>query len=200
MKKHLVVIVFILSSTFLFSQVKFGFKGGVNYNFSGNITEVINSGDIIDVTHGANNKAGFHLGIWTRFGLAGFSLRPELVYTEIKNEYQLNSSTTLKTKKIDIPILLDKKFGPLHLFGGPSFQYILKSNFKTTDIGSVNFNKFSLGTQVGVGLEFGNFGIDARWEKGFSNNLTAILISSLSNLNLDNRPNQIIFSVSYNLL
>ena len=174
----------------------------MNYNYAGNITEIVNAGGgaITDITHGSKNKAGFHIGIWTRFGLGGFNLRPELVFTEIKSQFDLNSGTTLKTQKIDIPILFDRKFGPLHIFGGPAFQYLLSSDFKTSDIGSIDFNKLSLGTQVGLGLEFGNFGIDARWEKGFSNNLTAVLISSTTNLNLDNRPNQIIFSVSYNLL
>jgi len=203
MNKQFLLLVALCFFTFTgFSQVKFGVKGGVNYNFAGNITEVTGAvgGGFTDITHGSKDKAGFHLGIWSRFKFVGFSLRPEIVYTELKNQYQLNSKTKLKTKKLDIPILFDKKFGPLHVFAGPSFQYILTTKFKTSDIGGVDFNKFTLGTQLGLGLEFGNLGIDARWEKGFSNNLTALLIASSTKLSLDNRPNQIVFSVSYNLL
>ena len=204
MKKQILILVLTFISVTVFSQAKFGIKGGMNYNFAGNITEVVNAagGGITDITHGSKDKAGFHFGLWGRFSLAGFNLRPELVYTEIKSQYQLDATlTNLKTRKLDIPVLLDKKIlGPLHIFGGPSFQYILKSDFKTSDIGNIDFNKFSLGTQVGLSLDLGNFGVDARWEKGFANNLNAIIISSLTNLNLDNRPNQIIFSVSYNLL
>jgi len=204
MKKQILILALSIISVTAFSQAKFGIKGGVNYNFAGNITEVSGSAGsaITDITHGSKDKAGFHFGIWSRFKLAGFNLRPELVYTEIKNQYQFDATpTNLKTKKIDIPILLDKKIlGPLHIFGGPSFQYILKSDFKTSDIGNMDFNKFTLGTQVGLSLDLGNFGVDARWEKGFANNLNAIILSSVTNLNLDNRPNQIIFSVSYNLL
>ena len=205
-KKHFLLITLALSTSLMFSQFRFGVKGGLNYNFAGNITEVIaaTGGGFTDITHGSKDKAGFHLGIWSSFELAGFRLRPEIVYTEIKSQYQfdaLSSSANLKTKKLDIPILIDKKIiGPLHILAGPSFQYILKSDFKTSDIGGIDVNKFSLGTQVGLALEFENLGIDVRWEKGFSNNLNAILISSLTNLNLDNRPNQIIFSISYNLL
>ncbi len=194
-KNLLLFIVVAFLSAQSFSQFKFGVKGGLNYNFAGNITEVNHSN-----VFSSENKAGFHLGLWSRFSLVGFGLRPEIVYSELKSQYQLSSRTTLKTRKIDIPVLLDKKLGPLHFFGGPAFQYFLTSDFKTSDIGSVDFNKFTLGTQVGLGLEFGNLGVDARWEKGFSNNLTAVLISSTTNLNLDNRPNQIIISVYYNLL
>jgi len=185
-----------------FSQVKFGVKGGLNYNFAGNITEVVNAvgGGFTDITHGSNNKAGYHLGIWSRFKLVGFAIRPEIIYTELKTKYQLNSNTKLKTKKLDIPILFDKKFGPIHLLAGPSFQYILTSEFKTSEIGNVDFNKFTLGTQIGLGVQIGDVGVDVRWEKGFSNNLTALLIASSTKLSLDNRPNQIIFSMSYNLL
>jgi len=203
MKKQFLLLAALCFFTFNgFSQVKFGIKGGLNYNFAGNITEVVNAvgGGFTDITHGSKNKAGFHLGIWSRFKFASFAIRPEIVYTELKTRYQLNSNTKLKTKKIDIPILFDKKFGPIHIFAGPSFQYILTSEFKTNDIGSVDFNKFTLGTQLGLGVELGNIGIDARWEKGFSNNLTALLIASSTKLSLDNRPNQIVFSVSYNLL
>jgi len=201
MKKQILILALTFISVTVFSQAKFGIKGGMNYNFAGNITEVVNAagGSITDITHGSKDKAGFHFGIWSRFSLVGFNLRPEIVYTEIKSQYQFDATpTNLKTRKIDIPILFDKKLGPLHIFAGPSFQYILTSDFKTSDIGNIDFNKFSLGTQVGLGLEFGNFGVDARWEKGFANNLNAILLSSV--LNLDNRPNQIIFSVYYNLL
>ena len=203
-KQNLILIAFTIISITAFSQAKFGIKGGVNYNFAGNITEVSGAAGtgFTDIIHGSKDKAGYHLGIWGRFSLAGFNLRPELVYTEIKNQYQFDATpTNLKTKKLDIPVLLDKKIlGPLHVFGGPSFQYILKSDFKTNDIGNIDFNKFTLGTQVGLSLDLGNLGVDVRWEKGFSNNLNAILISSLTNLNLDNRPNQLIFSLSYNLL
>lgn len=203
MKRYFLIIVVLCLFNFNgFSQIKFGIKGGLNYNFAGNITEVINAtgGGFTDITHGAKNKAGFHLGLWSRFKFVGFAIRPELIYTELKTKYQLSSKTKLKTKKIDIPILFDKKFGPLHLFAGPSFQYILTTEFKTSDIGGVDFNKFTLGTQLGLGIQFGDVEIDARWEKGFSNNLTALLIASSTRLSLDNRPNQIIFSVSYNLL
>lgn len=194
-KKILLLIAVALISAQSFSQFKFGVKGGLNFNFAGDITEVANNS-----VFSSDNKAGYHFGIWSRFSFAGFGLRPEIIYTELKSQYRLSSATVFKTKKIDIPVLFDKKLGPLHLFAGPSFQYILQSDFKTSDIGSVDFDKFTLGTQVGFGLEFGNLGVDARWEKGFSNNLTAILISSTTHLNLDNRPNQIILSVFYNLL
>lgn len=189
----IIVVIFISSNSF--SQFKFGVKGGLNYNFAGNVTEVGNSN-----IFSADNKAGFHLGLWSRISFLGFGLQPEIVYTEFKSKYQLSSRTTLKTKKIDIPVLFDKKLGPIHLFAGPAFQLILNSDFKSSDIGNVDYNKFTLGTQVGLGLEIGNVGVNARWEKGFSNNLTGILISSSTNLNLDNRPNQIILSLHYNLL
>jgi len=197
MNKKILLLVLLVLLTFTgFSQFKFGFKGGMNYNYAGKLLE--GGSNIIS----SENKAGFHFGIWSRIKFVGFAIRPEVVYTQLKNQYQLQSSpnTNLKTKKIDIPVLLDKKYGPLHIFLGPSFQYILTSKFNSSDVSNAEFNKFTLGTQVGLGLEFGNIAFDARWEKGFSNNLTAILIQSTTNISLDNRPNQVILSFSYNLL
>jgi len=121
MKKQILLffaVIFLSSQGF--SQFKLGVKGGLNYNFAGNITEAGSSN-----VFSSENKAGFHLGLWSRFSIVGFGLRPEIVYTELKSQYQLSSRTTLKTKKIDSPVLFDQKLGPLHVFAGPAFQLIL---------------------------------------------------------------------------
>jgi len=188
---------------FGYSQLSYGIKGGVNYNFGGKLTELASTTNNLsaDVLHGAKNKAGFHVGFWlkTKF-ILGLSLRPELVYTQLKNEYSVNQGVNLTTQKLDLPILIDTKIiGPLHFFVGPSIQYILKSKFNSSDIKNINGDDFTVGMQLGTGLQLGNLGLDVRWEKGISNKLTAQKISSLTNLKVDNRPNQIIFSASIKL-
>ena len=97
---------------------------------------------------------------------------------------------------MDIPLLIGTKIiGPLHIYGGPSFQYILNSDFSVSEIDNVKTNDFSVGLQLGTGLEIGRLGVDVRWEKGFNNDLEATFPGT--NISLDNRPNQIIFGISY---
>jgi hypothetical protein len=178
------------------AQIDFGIKGGVNYN-SESIKE---TGQ--DVFSGAKSKTGYHAGIWLRFKLpvVGFYIRPELVYTNLENEvfYKTAAKTTTHTfQKIDIPVLLGKKiFGIGNVYIGPSFQYILDSDFSISDISSVDSKGFTMGLQFGGGVEFGKLGIDVRWERAFSG-IESSLASTLGNVNYDTRINQIIVGLSY---
>lgn len=198
----LTLLAITLTSGLLFAQnIDVGIKGGVNYNFGGDLSEVTSEvgNNATNVLSGADNKAGFHLGLWSRIHFLGLYLRPEINYTQLNNSYYNSNadvSTDFKTKKIDVPILLGTKIiGPVHIYAGPSLQYIAKSDFSQSEFNSLNTNDFSVGLQIGTGVELGRFGLDVRWEKGFSNDLDGKLGDT--NINVDNRPNQIIFGLAY---
>ncbi|MGB1284657.1 MAG: outer membrane beta-barrel protein, partial [Polaribacter sp.] len=173
-------------------------KAGINYN-SSTFSDVKN-----DVFSGAKSKTGYHAGVWLRFKIpvVGFYIRPELVYTNLENEvlYTTTSTTTTYSfQKIDIPVLLGKKiFGIGNVYIGPSFQYILDSDFNISDIPDVEGDGFTVGLQFGGGVELGKLGIDVRWERAFSD-IESSFLSGTTNINFDTRVNQIIISLSYRL-
>ncbi len=179
------------------AQINFGVKGGLNYN-SNSIKNV--SEDVFD---GAESKTGYHAGVWLRFKLpiVGFYVRPELVYTNLKNEvvYKFSGATTAYSfQKIDIPVLIGKKvFGIGNVFIGPSFQYILASDFEISDISNVDSKGFTMGLQFGGGVEFGKLGVDVRWERAFSGIESTFARASGTDVNFDTRINQIILGLSY---
>lgn len=199
-------IILILCLAFSFgqitsAQIAFGVKGGLNYN-SNSIKEV--SSDVFD---GAKSKTGYHAGIWLRFKIPviGFYLRPELVYTNLANEVSYNNSmakavTTYNFQKIDIPVLFGKKiFGIGNLYAGPSFQYILDSDFGLSEITDVKTDGFTAGIQFGGGIELGKLGIDIRWERAFSGVKSTLRKITGDNINFDTRVNQVIIGLSYKL-
>jgi hypothetical protein len=199
MKKIILILCLTLGlSQASIAQLDFGVKGGLNYN-SNSIKEVQS-----DVFSGAKSKTGYHAGVWLRFKLPilGFYVRPELVYTNLENEvfYKFAAKTTSYSfQKIDIPILLGKKiFGIGNVFIGPSFQYILASNFEISDISTVDADGFTMGLQFGGGVEFGKLGIDLRWERAFSGIESTFLAGAIER-NFDTRINQIIIGLSYKL-
>ncbi|MBJ2175580.1 PorT family protein [Aureibaculum sp. A20] len=205
-KLVLTLLTLTLTSSLVFAQkIDFGLKGGLNYNFGGDLSEVVSEvgSNAENLISGADNKAGFHLGLWSRIHFLGLYLRPEINYTQLNNSYSNpdeNVNTDFKTKKIDIPILLGTKIiGPVHVFAGPSIQYITKSDFSQSEFENITTDDFSIGLQIGTGLELGRFGLDVRWEKGFSNDLKGDLDNGVLNtgIEVDNRPNQIIFGLSY---
>jgi len=186
------------------AQLQFGLKGGVNYN-SDSFESVSN-----DVLNGAKTKTGIHTGLWLRAKLPviGFYIRPEIVYTELNNSVNYESpfsapkTTDFKFRKIDVPVLIGKKFlGIGNVFAGPSFQYILSSDFELNDLREVSSESFSLVIQLGAGIELGRLGIDLRWERGLSKTETVFVDNTIfdSNFNFDKRVSQIIFGISYKL-
>lgn len=196
-------IILVLCLTFGFSQLSnaqldFGVKGGINYN-SNSIKE---TGQ--DVFDGAKSKTGYHAGIWLRLKIpvVGLYVRPELVYTNLENEvlYKTTGSTTsYNFQKIDIPVLLGKKvFGIGNVFVGPSFQYLLSSDFSLNDIGDVKGDGFTVGLQFGGGIEIGNLGLDIRVERGF-NGIESTFLNGTTNIDFDTRVNQVIIGLSYKL-
>lgn len=203
MKKVLIAFALIIGlSQTTEAQLQVGLKAGVNYN-SDSFKDVSN-----DVLDGAKSKTGYHAGIWFRAKLPiiGLYLRPEIIYTELKNEVTydnllVRTPTDFKFSKIDVPVLLGKKiFGIGNIFAGPSFQYILSSDFGLNDLTEISTSNFSLGIQMGGGIEFGRLGIDVRWERSLTNAEARFVDNNISsNVNFDTRVNQIIFGVSYRL-
>jgi hypothetical protein len=181
------------------AQIQFGVKAGINYNDNGDLKL---SNVVSNTVEGADAKSGFHAGVWFRgkLPIIGLYLRPEIVYTQVKSEYLYKGfSASYDFKKIDVPVLLGKKFfGVVNLFVGPSFQYVLSTDFGLNTVNEVSLDKFSLGLQSGFGLEFGKLGVDVRWERGLSSS-EASFADGVGNFTIDNRTNQIILGVSYRL-
>ena len=202
MRKILLAIC-MLAATVAFSQSKnaIGIRAGLNYSSNGDLRlqDVINAGE--DIVQGADSRVGFHFGFYGKINISKFYLRPEIVYTRTNSEFE---NVDYNVQKIDLPVLLGYKLiGPLSVFAGPSFQYIIDNDLELSDInlGDVE-NDFSVGLNIGVGVQLGIIGLDARYERGFSENEAAFIGNNISDGlagRVDSRPSQIIFSVSLKL-
>ncbi len=195
MKKTLLLVSAVLMGTGLFAQTGpgFGIKAGLNYNGNG---DYFNSAE--QAFENPDRNAGFHVGFWGKIGNRIY-FRPELVYTSTSSGYDEGD---LKIKKLDAPMLLGAKvIGPLHVFAGPSFQFLLDTEFDGTTFDDVD-NDLTVGLNIGAGVNLGKFGIDLRYERGFSENEVNFINSNITNLTgdrVDTRPDQLILSFSLRL-
>lgn len=184
------ILLFIFMTTYSQSGNSFGIKGGLNYNANGDYFESIGEN-----AQQPDRNIGFHLGVFGKFGKQLF-FRPELVYTSTKSDYDSDDFTM---KKIDAPLLIGLKvIGPLNVFGGPSLQYILDTEFDGISVNNIE-NEFSVGLNFGIGIDLNKIGIDLRYERGFSENEAVFIGNNLGDdvvSRIDTRPDQLILSLS----
>ncbi|MGE5943473.1 MAG: outer membrane beta-barrel protein [Flavobacteriales bacterium] len=190
-KKTILLALFLVSiSSFTYAQsaTGFGIKGGLNYNANGDYFESIGSN-----AKNPDRNVGYHIGLFGKIGNQIY-FKPELVYTSTKSDYDDDS---FEMQKLDAPLLVGiKVLGPVSVFAGPSFQYILDSDFNGIAINDIE-NDFTVGLNFGIGLNINKLGIDLRYERGFSDNeATFIGNNGIGTSRLDTRPDQLILSLS----
>ncbi|MEZ2414652.1 outer membrane beta-barrel protein [Muriicola sp. E247] len=195
MKKTLLTVAIAALSAFSYAQVdsKFGVKAGLNYNANGDYFESAG-----EAARNPDRNVGYHIGFFGQVGSRVY-IRPELVYTSISSEYD---NDDFKMQKLDLPLLIGTKIiGPLHVFGGPAFQYILDTEYDGITISDVR-NDFTIGLNLGAGINLGKLGIDLRYERGFSDNEASFIntnVTTVPQSRIDTRPDQLILSFSLTL-
>ncbi|MEX0312942.1 MAG: outer membrane beta-barrel protein [Allomuricauda sp.] len=203
MKKTLLMVAITLMGTAAFAQsgTGWGIKAGLSYNKNGDLIQnVTNSAQ--NAIEGAEGKTGYHFGVWGKLDFPKMYIRPELVYTKTKSTYDVdNNSNDYDLSKLDLPVLIGVKLiGPLHVFAGPAFQYVLSNDLGDLRVQDVE-NDFSVGLNAGVGVNLGKIGLDVRYERGFSENEARFIGNNITNVDgrIDSRPSQIIFALSLKL-
>jgi hypothetical protein len=210
MRKLIVILFVVLFSVPAFSQIKFGLKVGVS-------TTSLSMPTIKTVTSGTTSftvdaltaaKYGFHGGAFMRLTFFGIYLQPELLFSTRTNEYTvidknnpLPSGTYVAKQsfnKLDIPVMLGFKLGPLRINAGPTGSLLInspKAIITNTDYKN-NFNKMTFGYQAGLGFDLLNFlTFDMRYEGNLKKYQNQIQNLAGTKYNLDDRPNAFLFSV-----
>jgi hypothetical protein len=155
----------------------FGIKGGANFSKLKTVDNLTDENSIV----------GYHVGIFTRLGVAGLYLQPELYlgskgnnFIKIEdtsgNEVQANGKVRFTT--LDLPLLIGTKIGPsklnLRFMAGPVASFVINENTtfdsayrNISDFG--NYKKQNWAYQAGAGVDVGNLTVDLRYEGGLSN-------------------------------
>lgn len=209
MKKLIVLIISLLIAVPSFSQVNMGIKAGLS-------TTSVSMADAKTLTSMSVNYSvdalkvanyGFHAGLFFRFTVLGIYLQPEVVFASTENQYNVTNVTantaavvkTQKFNKLDIPVMIGLKLGPLRLNAGPSATILINSPealINDANLQSV-YSKMSFGYQAGVGLDIlKTLTIDLRYEgslKQYQNQIKNLTGSTT--INLDDRSNAFLLSL-----
>jgi hypothetical protein len=211
MKKFIAILFVALVSIPAFSQVKFGLKAGVSTtSLSMPTIKTVTSGTTSFTVDGLTAaKYGFHGGAFVRLTFFGVYVQPELLFSTRTNEYTVTNVTNQASpvsyvakqsfNKLDIPVMIGFKLGPLRVNAGPTGSLLINSpkaiitnpDFKN------NYSKMTIGYQAGVGFDIlQHLTFDLRYEgnlKKYQNQIQNL--AGTTKVNLDDRPNAFLFSV-----
>lgn len=197
MKKLILTAIVGLAANFATAQnINFGIKGGAVFNTDkGKVWE--DAGNIFKKDGKAS--AGFQAGALARVSLAGIYIQPELLYTQFKNEYDVDGQKLNVTKKrMDIPVNVGKRFlGIGHIQAGPVFSYYFDDKLSVKDFTTAKQDDFNVGMQIGAGVEVSKLLFDLRYEFGLGKVGSDILNGSNGQYRTENRPQMLNLSVAY---
>jgi len=153
-------------------RARAGIKGGLNV--SNIITDEVNDKDA---------RYGFHGGVYGQlFVNEGFAIQPELNYSTKGNKVItafgiIDQETKLNLSYLDVPVLAVFKLGnAAEIHAGAYWAYLVGANIDTDgDLGDDfrqldrdNFDNWDYGLVGGVGFNFGDVQVGARYNYGLN--------------------------------
>ena len=202
MKKSIILLLFCFTTAFgqnnnAVMQVadkvfEVGWKAGLNFDSSGDIKNLANEFRTFEDSKGLVN--GFNLGLYTQFKLLKLYIRPEVHFSKFGTTFD---NITVGQSRLEAPVSVGLKLLPvLSAFAGPSYRYNLG---QSGDYSLENLtNDSTYGIHFGARIHLGKLGIDARIERGLSENEAQLLSSNNVNIGtVDNRATQASLGISY---
>jgi len=183
---------------------KYGIKAGIGFSSLKieDITDISDGGDVYDLVTG-DGVMGYHIGVQTQIKLAMLLIQPEVYFNAgggtVEQIVENGPTEVLNVNfsRIDIPLLVGVKLGPMRINAGPVGSFVLK---ETNDLEEIQddytlfTNAMTWGFQAGLGFNISKISIDARYEGSLSK-LGETLSLGGTDFALDARPSQWIISL-----
>ena len=208
MKKLFVIILAVFIALPAFSQFNFGLKAGLSTtSLTMETLKTLTSGTTsytVDALEGANY--GFHGGAFMRFSFLGLYIQPELLFSSRTDEYtivdlanpEVETISKQQFNKLDIPLMLGFKLGPVRLNGGPAASLLINSPKDLIDHPDFKsmYSNLTFGYQAGLGVDIiKRITVDLRYEGSLKKYQTQIENLTGTTFNLDDRPNAFLLSI-----
>jgi len=159
----------------------------------------------------ASRDLGYKVGLYSRLKIGSIYIQPEVLFTStggrIEYTEDINNITSqvidLSYNRIDVPIMLGKKFGKVFRFNlGPILTYTISdSEDLPSQISELvqSYNDGVVGYQIGIGLDIKKIRLDVKYEGNLTKFGESITVGS-NTFDTDYRPNMFTFGLAFNLL
>jgi hypothetical protein len=200
MKKLFAIVLVALIALPAFCQIKFGIKAGVTSSTVP--TYDISTGNT-NIEAVKNSAFGFHAGAFLRITVAGIYIMPEVVFTSTTYDYTITSISnpvSQKYNKLDIPVLVGIRLGPIRLNAGPAATILINSpeELITDPKFKDMYRDATFGYQAGVGFDlFKKITFDARYGGSLAKKFGDEVAIGGQNFKLDSRESTFMLSLGF---
>lgn len=169
MKKFIIIVLALVLAAPLFSQVKFGLKAGASTDFT--FTDLTFPGTDVIIQNAKDAEWGFQGGVFMRATFAAFYIQPELLLATATNsvtydDVEAGGAPVIynqKFNKLNIPVLLGVKVGPLRINAGPAASVMITDPKEIIE--GATYKRATFGYQAGLGFDlFKRLTFDVRYE------------------------------------
>lgn len=161
----------LIVSTSLFSQTRFGVKGGLNFQNMSNISTNLNDT--------WKNQTGYQLGIALQFKvpLIGMAIQPELLYSTVKTSIDNDPANTFDMDYVTLPINFELGVDMLvfrpFIVASPFISYMIQNQTRLEDQPISDMNRFDYGIGLGAGFDLWKLQIMGKYNWGLGKLKTA---------------------------
>jgi hypothetical protein len=162
----------------------------------------------------ASRDLGFKVGLYSRVKIGSIYLQPEILFTSTGGKVTFDDDNAANTanqiidlnyNRIDLPLMIGKKFGKVFRFNlGPVLSYTVSDKAELEDavlnVEDVDYNEAVIGYQIGIGFDISKLRLDVKYEGNLSNFGERITISETLDFPTEFRPNMFTFGLAFNLL
>ena len=206
MKKILIILVVLAGVTFLNAQTTFGVRLGLSPTVDpGTSHLIVNRGDPVrEALFDAQKvRHSGQIGVTVRHDLARFWFASEVMYGQNITEYSLDLTSQygefpqgpvmyeVRTGYLDVPVMAGVKLGMVEVFSGFFLNATVHHNDALSEVNGYRAERgVTPGFLSGVGVNFGKFLIDLRYQQQFSNYGKGLYIND-QELILKNAPGRL---------
>ncbi len=150
-----------LTTVPMWSQGRFGIKGGLNFNSLKDVSDNVNDA--------WNKQTGYHMGLTyqVKIPFLGLALQPELLYVKQKSENVIDPTHSISLDYLTLPLNLQigldlLLFRPFVMFS-PYISYAVGKGNMLSNQNWDNLNRFDYGFGAGAGIDIWKLQISGKY-------------------------------------
>ncbi|NVK82831.1 MAG: PorT family protein [Cytophagia bacterium] len=149
-----------------------------------------------------DSEFGYQFGLFMRFKVpvVGLYVQPEALLSKSGSTISVNNTdVSFDFNKLDVPIMIGGKIGPLRLNAGPTLSFLMDAS-RDDIAGDIkdNYKKTTVGYQAGIGVDLLKFVIDVKYEGSLSDFGESISVGGTT-VNTDQRHSQVVLALGFKL-